>query len=202
MVSVTSALQDLFADDTCVRHRCMYRALCHSIWCPSGCDRQLLYSANPDSPASPRGAGFGNAMAGSPACNPLTTDLIQWHRKGCAFGGGRRLSMHVTCACWLQALNGGRRLVAHHANVLGAQLHSFVLLALPSVEALRSTTSRTGMLMLQVRLPCTRLHASCAKAVLLSLPRITSSLSSSGSGFRQESYTWSRQRQVVLICVI
>lgn len=50
----------------------------------------------------------------------------------------------------LQALNGGRRLVAHHANVLTAQLHSFVLLALPSVEALRSTTSRTGMLMLQV----------------------------------------------------
>ena len=60
--------------------------------------------------------------------------------------------MHVTCGCWLQALNGGRRLVAHHANVLSAQLHSFVLLALPSVEALRSTTSRTGMLMLQVRL--------------------------------------------------
>lgn len=50
----------------------------------------------------------------------------------------------------MQALNGGRRLVAHHANVLNAQLHSFVLLALPSVEALRSTTSRTGMLMLQV----------------------------------------------------
>ena len=34
--------------------------------------------------------------------------------------------------------------------MLSAQLHSFVLLALPSVEALRSTTSRTGMLMLQV----------------------------------------------------
>lgn len=56
----------------------------------------------------------------------------------------------LTDACWLQALNGGRRLIAHHANVLGPQLHSFVLLALPSVEALRSTTSRTGMLMLQV----------------------------------------------------
>ena len=57
---------------------------------------------------------------------------------------------HVIWAVWLQALNGGRRLIAHHANVVVPQLHSFVLLALPSVEALRSTTSRTGMLMLQV----------------------------------------------------
>ncbi len=51
---------------------------------------------------------------------------------------------------WSQALNGGRRLVAHHAGVLGPQLHSFVLLALPSVEALRSTTTKIGMLLLQV----------------------------------------------------
>ena len=50
----------------------------------------------------------------------------------------------------LQALNGGRRLVAHHPGVLGPQLHSFVLLALPSVEALRSTTTKIGMLLLQV----------------------------------------------------
>ncbi|KAL0049660.1 hypothetical protein WJX82_007087 [Trebouxia sp. C0006] len=48
-----------------------------------------------------------------------------------------------------QALNGGRRLVAHHPGVLGPQLHSFVLLALPSVEALRSTTTKIGMLLLQ-----------------------------------------------------
>ena len=52
----------------------------------------------------------------------------------------------------LQALNGGRRLVAHHPGVLGPQLHSFVLLALPSVEALRSTTTKIktylGMLLL------------------------------------------------------
>lgn len=64
--------------------------------------------------------------------------------------GHRRAALHVTGGVLLQALNGGRRLVAHHANVVGPQLHSFVLLALPSVEALRSTTSRTGMLMLQV----------------------------------------------------
>ena len=51
---------------------------------------------------------------------------------------------------WAQALNGGRRLVAHHSGVLGPQLHSFVLLALPSVEALRSTTTKIGMLLLQV----------------------------------------------------
>ena len=50
----------------------------------------------------------------------------------------------------MQALNGGRRLVAHHSGVLLPQLHSFVLLALPSVEALRSTTSKIGMLLLQV----------------------------------------------------
>lgn len=55
----------------------------------------------------------------------------------------------------LQALNGGRRLVAHHANILLPQLHSFVLLAMPSVEALRSTTSKAGMLLVQVNiLPC------------------------------------------------
>lgn len=50
----------------------------------------------------------------------------------------------------MQALNAGRRLVAHHAAVLMPQLHSFVLLALPSVDALRSTTSKTGMLLMQV----------------------------------------------------
>lgn len=88
-------------------------------------------------------------------------------------------------------------MVAHHANVLSAQLHSFVLLALPSIEALRSTTSRTGMLMLQVRLPSMRLRASCAKIVLLSLPRITSGLSSSESRLCHESHTWSRQRRFV-----
>lgn len=64
--------------------------------------------------------------------------------------GHSRAALHVTKGVLLQALNGGRRLVAHHANVVGPQLHSFVLLVLPSVEALRSTTSRTGMLMLQV----------------------------------------------------
>jgi len=56
-----------------------------------------------------------------------------------------------TCLVVTQALNGGRRLVAHHPAVLGPQLHSFVLLALPSVEALRSTTTKIGMLLLQVR---------------------------------------------------
>ena len=58
-----------------------------------------------------------------------------------------------TALSWmLQALNNARRLVTHHAGVLGPQLHSFVLLALPSVEALRSTTTKIGMLLLQVSL--------------------------------------------------
>ena len=63
----------------------------------------------------------------------------------------------------LQALNGGRRLVAHHASILMPQLHSFVLLAMPSIEALRSTTSKTAMLLVQV-------------ATLLPLPPLTHSL--------------------------
>lgn len=61
-----------------------------------------------------------------------------------------RLCMQSVRTVCVQALNGGRRLVAHHPNVLGPQLHSFVLLALPSVEALRSTTTKIGMLLLQV----------------------------------------------------
>ena len=41
--------------------------------------------------------------------------------------------------------------MAHHASVLLSQLHSFVLLAMPSIEALRSTTSKTAMLLVQVQ---------------------------------------------------
>ena len=41
--------------------------------------------------------------------------------------------------------------MAHHANVLMLQLHSFVLLAMPSIEALRSTTSKIAMLLVQVQ---------------------------------------------------
>lgn len=62
-------------------------------------------------------------------------------------------------AVLLQALNGGRRLVAHHASTLMPQLHTFVLLSMPSIEALRSTTSKTAMLLVQVPPspnPCTQ----------------------------------------------
>ncbi|KAL3145388.1 hypothetical protein ABBQ38_001638 [Trebouxia sp. C0009 RCD-2024] len=81
-----------------------------------------------------------------PSANPaalLTSVLQQLHQANTA------KRKELDWQTQNQALNGGRRLVAHHANVVGPQLHSFVLLALPSVEALRSTTSRTGMLMLQ-----------------------------------------------------
>ncbi|KAK9817952.1 hypothetical protein WJX72_004805 [[Myrmecia] bisecta] len=48
-----------------------------------------------------------------------------------------------------EALLNARRLVKHHPSCVQAQLHTFVLTVVPSVEALRSITSKNCMMLLQ-----------------------------------------------------
>lgn len=59
-----------------------------------------------------------------------------------------------------------RRLAAHHPDVLLTACHELVLVALPAVEELRSTTARVALQLFQVRSVCRwRKQASCAACV-------------------------------------
>ncbi|CAD7701290.1 unnamed protein product, partial [Ostreobium quekettii] len=52
------------------------------------------------------------------------------------------------------ALNEGRRLVAHHPEVVRGAAREFTLAALPAVEMLRSSTVRNAMVLFQEMAPC------------------------------------------------
>eukprot|EP00955_Chlamydomonas_euryale_P033054 346859-Chlamydomonas_euryale.AAC.1 len=49
-----------------------------------------------------------------------------------------------------QALEDCRRLAKHHGEIVKADLHQLVKLVVPAVEALRSTTAKAAMILLQV----------------------------------------------------
>lgn len=93
---------------------------------------------------------FTHSYTRSLCCVELGWAVLRWAALCCVAAHISSWFAMTLPVLWSQALNGGRRLVAHHPGVLGPQLHSFVLLALPSVEALRSTTTKIGMLLLQV----------------------------------------------------